>query len=304
MVDSVIAVKLGGHFEAVVRPWLYRKPGGEWDPQIWLATVRYERPGRIGVRVDGGIVPPPVGYANLQLRSHLNPTIAPPMSLFLPLPAVESTWMYATLLGAVYPYGATVTVSSRRWDARTAVMDVSPLRARKILGKVNPPRFTNIVIGGGVTPLFGLRVGGSVTRGGWQRAGESPAITADRDATVVTIESEYAIGYTKIGGEWTRDGLQTQHGSTAARGWFVQGQQTLSPRWFASARFERMNAPALTYDTGTFNRLDYRGIEEVVGFRLTPELTVRAGHHARRAFGEDELEHAASLSIVWWRRWR
>ena len=111
------------------------------------------------------------------------------------------------------------------------------------------------------------------------------------------------MSYTKIGGEWTRDGLQTQHGSTAARGWFVQGQQTLSPRWFASARVERMNAPALTYDTGTFNRLDYRGIEEVVGFRLTPELTVRAGHHARRAFGEDELEHAASLSIVWWRRW-
>ncbi len=162
----------------------------------------------------------------------------------------------------------------------------------------------NVVVGGGVTPLFGLRIGASITGGGWQRAGESPAITADRDATVMTVESEYSIGYTKIGGEWTRDALETSHGNTAAWGWFVQGQQTLTARWFAAARVERMNAPSLVAAAGTFDRLHYHGIEEVVGFRLTPEITVRAGHRARQAFIDDELEHAASLSITWWRRWR
>ena len=131
-IDSVISARVGGGFEAVVRPYAQLLASGEWNKQIWLATLRYERTGRVGVRIDGGLIPPPVGYANLQLRPHLNPTIAQPMSLFLPLPAVETRGPRANLLGAVYPYGASATVSSRWWDARAAVMDVSPLRARLI----------------------------------------------------------------------------------------------------------------------------------------------------------------------------
>ena len=303
-IDSVISAKLGGGFETIVRPYMQLLATGEWNKQIWLATLRYERAGRVGIRVDGGLIPPPVGYANLQLRPQLNPTIGQPMSLFTALPAVETRGPRAMLLGAVYPYGTNVTLSSRWWDARVAVMDVSPMRPRRIFALTNPPRFMNVVLGGGVTPIFGLRVGASITRGGWQRAGESPAITVDRDATVMTVESEYSIRYTKIGGEWTRDALETGHGHTAARGWFVQGQQTLTPRWFVAARAERMNAPALVAATGAFDRQQYRGTEEVIGFRVTPEITFRVGHRARQIFGDDELEHAASLSIVWWRRWR
>ena len=45
---------------------------GEWNNQVWVAAVRYERRGRIGVRIDGGLIPSPVGYANMLLRPHLN----------------------------------------------------------------------------------------------------------------------------------------------------------------------------------------------------------------------------------------
>jgi len=303
-VDSVVSVGLGHGLETVVRPYVQRLPTGEWNRQIWLATMRYERTGRVGLRIDGGLIPAPVGLANMQLRPQLNPVISQPSSLFTPLPALETRGPRAMLLGAVYPWGANATVSGRTWDARVAVMDTSPLRARRIFAEGNnPPRFTNVVLGGGVSPIFGLRVGASVTRGGWLRAGEVPAVTADQAATVVTVESEYSVRYTKVTGEWTHDTIETSHGNVSPAGWFIQGQQTLTPRWFAAARVEHMAAPAFTAATGTTTTLRFNGTEEIVGFRLTPEITVRAGHRAREAFNGSSYVHAGTLSIVWWRRW-
>jgi hypothetical protein len=301
--DSVVSVGVSRHLEAVIRPYVQRLPSGEWNRQIWVATLRYERSGPVGLRIDGGLIPSPVGYANMLMRPHLNPVVAQPSSLFTPLPAAEPHGPRTTLMGALYPYGVNVTLAGRRWDARTAVMDTSPLRSRRIFAQTNPPRFANVVVGGGITPLFGLRVGGSLTRGGWLRAGEAPTVTSDQSATVVSLEAEYSAAYTKVAGEWTHDALETSHGETSASGWFVQGQQTLTPRWFAAARVERMSGAAFYTATGLFNRLTFNGTEEVVGYRLTPEITLRGGHRMRDAFGAAAPVHAVTLSVVWWRRW-
>jgi hypothetical protein len=96
----------------------------------------------------------------------------------------------ANLIGAVYPYGAQVTVSAAHWDARGAVIDTAPMRVRRIFAQANPPQFTTVTVGAGVTPFVGFRVGTSVTRGGWLRAGESPVVTSSHDATIVTVESD------------------------------------------------------------------------------------------------------------------
>ena len=301
--DSVISIGLGHHVEAVFRPYAQRLPSGEWNRQVWVATLRYEHQGAIGVRLDAGLIPSPVGYANMLLRPHLNPVISQPSSLFTPLPAMEPGGPRGTLLGALYPYGFNLTVSHRWWDARGAVIDTSPLRARRIFAETNPPRFTNVVVGGGIRPLFGLRLGASLTHGGWLRAGESPTLTTDQDATVITVEGEYSAGYTKVAGEWTRDAVGTSHGDTSVSGWFVQGQQTLTPRWFTAARVERMSGRAFRTATNTFDQLSFTGSEEIVGFRLTPGITLRGGHRMREAFGATGYVHSGTLSIVWWRRW-
>ena len=159
-----------------------------------------------------------------------------------------------------------------------------------------------MVVGGGVTPFVGLRVGASVTHGGWQRANESPTITENRDATIVTIESEFSFRYTKLLGEWVRDTMETSGADTVATGWYVQGQQTLTPRWFVAGRVERMSAPALT-PLLTLNEQHLNGVEETLGFRLTPELTIRADHRARQGFGRPGFDHQVALSAVWWKRW-
>ena len=301
--DAVMSLGMGAGFEAIVRPWVQRTPTGEWNRQIWVATVRYERPGPIGLRVDAGLIPSPIGLANMMLRPQLNPTVSLPSSLFVALPSVEAGAPRTTLLGAVYAYGANASISGRRWDARAAVIDTSPLRTRRVFADTNPPRFNNVVVGAGFTPIVGMRFGASVGHGGWERAGESPAITQNRDVTIVTIESEVAFRYTRLLGEWIRDTIETGGGDVVASGWFVQGQQTITPRWFAAMRVERMTAPALS-PAATLDDQFLEGVEETIGFRLTPELTIRGDHRARRVFGRTDFDHQVAVSAVWWKRWR
>ena len=293
--DAVMTVGLGRNLEVMVRPLVQRLGTGEWNRQIWVAALRWERPGDVAIRIDGGLIPSPVGAANLLLRPQLNPTISLPSSLFVRVP-LDTLSPRPTVLGAIYPFGVNVTVSGRHWDARAAVMETSPLRPRRIFYQegTNPPRFTNVVAGGGVTPFVGFRIGGSVTHGGWLEAGESPAVTTDRQATVVTVESEFSARYTRIAAEWVRDIVEAVDGDTHLSGWFVQAQQTLTPRWFAAGRIERID---------THVQSDFGGFEEIVGYRVTPEITVRGGHRARRLFGRPDYAHQAQVSIVWWRRW-
>ena len=302
ILDAVMSVDIGGGLEGIVRPFAQRLASGEWNRQVWVAALRYERSGPVSVRIDGGLIPPPVGLANLMLWPHLNPVIAQPQSLFTALPPIVPGAPRSTLLGAVYPYGVHATLSGSHWDARAAVIDTSPLRTRRVFADVNPPRFANVVLGGGITPFVGVRVGASITRGGWLRAGESPAITSDGQATVVTVETDVQFRFTRVLAEWVRDAVEVNATDESASGWFVQGQQTLTPRWYAAGRVERMSAPALT-SLGTFERRQFTGTEEAVGFRVTPEITIRGAHRARRGFGRPGYDHQAAVSIVWWRRW-
>lgn len=299
VMDAVISAGIGRHFEAILRPFVQRLPSGEWNRQIWIAALRFQRPGPVSVRIDGGLISPPVGMANTILRPQLNPALSPPSSLFQGLPAIGGP--RATLIGALYPYGVTTAAWTNRWDVRVALIDTSPVRARRVFARVNPPQFANLVVGAGVTPVVGLRLGGSVTHGGWVRAGELPTVTQDHDATVVTLETEFSFRHTRLMGEWVRDTLHTDSGPARVTGWFVLGQQTLTPRWFAAARVERTTAPFRTPLLSV--EQSFTGAESVLGYRLTPEVTLRAGYRGRRGFGVQAFDHAAVASAVWWKRW-
>ena len=302
--DSLASVEITRGLQAMVRPQVQRLGGtGEWNRQIWIADLRYERPGRVAVRVEGGYIPSPIGLANLTLRPHLNPTIAQPAALFTSIPSLEARGPRVNLLTGMYPLGAQATVSALHWDARVAVTDTSPLRLRRVFAsppRPNPPRFANVVVGAGVTPFVGFRVGASLTRGGWMRAGESPTTTEDRDATIATIESELSFRHTSLAGEWVHDTLETSLGNRATSGWYVQGAQALSPRWFVAARVERINTmlPLAVAVQQHFN-----ASEQTIGFRLTPELTLRASHRLIERFGTNDFGHTEAVSIVWYRRW-
>jgi hypothetical protein len=302
ILDAFVSVNLGRGFEIMTRPFVQQLPSGEWNRQIWIAALRFERRGRVGLRVEAGLIPPPVGLANLTLRPHLIATVNQPSALFQGLPELQVGSPRLTVLGALYPYGVSATVSRPHWDARAALIDASPMRPRRVFAERNPPRFQNIVVGGGVTPVVGLRVGGSVTRGGWLRAGELPGISADQGATVLTLETELSYRHTKVSAEWVRNSLDLGPSTRRVTGWFAQGQQALTPRWFVAGRVERISAGRLSAVPAVLDPR-FAGTEETIGYRLSPEITLRAGHRARRTFGQTAFLHEANVSIVWWRRW-
>jgi hypothetical protein len=306
--DSLVVADFGRNVQAMVRPQIQRLAGtGEWNRQIWVAEIRYERPGRVAFRAEGGYIPSPVGLANLTLRPHMNPTIALPAELFTSIPSLEVRGPRVNLLSGIYPLGAQATVSATHWDTRVAVIDTSPLRLRRVFGMAypplfagNPPRFTNFVIGGGVTPFVGFRVGASLTHGGWLRAGESPTITTDRDANLVDVETELSFRHTSLAGEWVHDVLDTSLGTRSASGWYVQGAQTLSPHWFVAGRVDTIQT---TLPVAAALEQNFKSAEQTLGYRLTPEITLRASHRMRQPFGRTTWDHLEAVSIVWYRRW-
>lgn len=316
IIDSVVTMDVGRGFQGILRPFVQRLGNsGEWNRQLWVAALRYERGENVALRVEGGLIPPPIGLANLTLRPHLNPTIAQPSSLFTALPPlVAPAGPRATMIGALYPFGAQATVSGTHWDVRGAVMDTSPMRVRRIFAQVdplarpplftgNPPQFTNLAFGAGVTPFVGFRVGTSMTHGGWLKAGENRFVTGNHDATVMTVESEFSFLYTKLTGEWTRDAVGTDTGDRVATGWFVQGQQTLTPRWFVAGRLEHMASPAVLAAGIVDQR--FNGNQLTLGYRLTPEITLRVEHRLIQSFAATSIPYDRRLaaSIVWWKRW-
>jgi hypothetical protein len=208
--DAEMSVGLGGGFEGMLRPWAMRQASGEWNKQIWIAASGTKRPGPIGLRVDAGLIPSPVGLSNLMLRPQLNPTVSLPASLFQPLPATEVGGPRATLLGAVYAFGANGTVSGDHWDARVAVIDYVAAAHPAHLRRHESTAFQQ---------RGGRRWRDPVRRPARRRLGdawrlaasqrESRPVTENRDATIVTIESEFSFRYTKLLGEWVRDTMET-----------------------------------------------------------------------------------------------
>jgi hypothetical protein len=300
--DSLVSANLGHGFQAMMRPQIQRIAATtEWNRQVWVADLRYEREGPLAFRVEAGYIPSPIGLANLTLRPQLNPTIAQPASLFTSIgPSAEFRGPRVNLLSGLYPLGAQATVSTVRWDARVAIMDTSPLRLRRVFGAVNPPRFPNLVVGGGITPFVGFRIGASVARGGWLRAGESPAIAIDHSATVATVETELSFRHTAIAGEWTHDALETPVGGRSISGWYVQAAQTLMPRLFVAGRVERMQT---TLPAGLRFEQTFTASEQTLGFRISPEITFRVSHRAAERFGGSTYAHTGAISLVWYRRW-
>jgi hypothetical protein len=166
----------------------------------------------------------------------------------------------------------------------------------------NPQQAANVVAGAGVTPIVGLRLGVSAAHGPYATADEitggAPAVP--RDATLAGVEGEYAVAYTVIRGEWMRTAFETTGSDAIAYEWFVQALQTIAPRWFLAARHEGTSAPPAA---STAPRTSFRAVEATTGYRVTPEITLRASYYTRRAYNSTSWDQQVAGSIVWARRW-
>jgi hypothetical protein len=301
--DAAATVRMASGFDAVVRPYARRLPGGDWDALMYQLQVRYQSSTAIPVRIDAGIITSPLGLGTLELRSDFNPTVGSTSYYFSSLPRFDNGGDRVQLMSGGYPLGAMASVSGDRWDARGGVTDGTPARSRKVPDAEGPERMPQFVAGGGITPIPGLRIGTGFATGAYRRAatladGADAGPGQDRTATVLNVEGEYAFGFTRISGEWVRDRFETAQGAAVARGFYVQAVQTLTPRIFAAGRVVRVSSPSVSGARQTMGT-----VELTSGYRLTREWTVKGGYQAAQKFGQDSFRHAAVGALVWSQTW-
>lgn len=301
--DVFAAARLFEGFDVVARPLVNRRTfDGTWQKQMYQLGVRYERPGRVGLRVDAGQMPSPIGIGMLENRQDLNPLVSQHSAYYLPLPRVDPEIPRTFLIAAAYPLGTEVTLSGHGWDARAAVLDSSPVRGRPFFGENKPPRLLNTVVGFGVTPHIGVRLGAAVAYGAYAGRGEViDTSKGDRDATMVQIEGEWSFSGTRLAGEWVRSMMETARADAVASGGWIEMTQTLTPRVFVAGRAD---AQALRFQRPnlTFGREPYKRFETIVGFRLTPDLTLRGGYLVRKGYVVFHWDDQMVMSIVWQRK--
>jgi hypothetical protein len=311
IIDVASGVRLGDRLQAYIRPWFRlprpNTPTGPvppWSHELYQAGVRYERPGRLATRVDVGYNVSPIGLGVLDTRPSLNPVIAPHVSYLSPMPVFDPTVPRVSAIAASYPLGGQVTVSTPFWDARGGLINSAPTRIYAVGRSTSPKQTPVFVAGGGVTPVIGLRLGMSFAHGDYATAEEvtGPA-PSSRSVSIVGGEGEYAFGYTKISGEFVQSRFERFSGTATAYEWFVQGTQTVSPRWFVAGRHESTLAPPLISGIVVGDGTRLAMVEATVGFRVTPDVTLRSSFYTRKAYTTSDWDQQAAVSAVWARKW-
>jgi hypothetical protein len=299
ILDAFVGVELAPGWQLSVRPIVWRIRG-EWDTLLDQASVRYETRRGANWRIEVGLFPSPIGLGVTENRASLNAGILWwHRPYYMPLPSLGADLPRVSLISTVYPWGAQMAASDDHWDARAAVVDRPPVEFWRPTG--DTARRPNLIVGGGLSPRQGLRIGAAGARG---RYADPAAGRGALDYSTLSAEGDFAFGYTRLSGEWVRSRFHAPGGTRTAEGWTAQAQQTLTPRLFGHSRLTRMRSPRAASSLATVVELQrYWSIDSTLGYLLSPELTLRAAHTAIRAFGRTPLDHQLGLSVVWARRW-
>lgn len=299
MFDATVSVDAGRGLTAIARPWVWRRPDGTSTFEWYQLQIRYQSRTRTPFRVDAGVITSPLGLSTLQQRADLNPTIAPVFYYVIPLPRFDVTFDGLQPISAGYPLGAMVATSGAHWDLRGGVIDSTPARPRVELKRDQRPGSPQLVLGGGFTPRAGLRIGLGFAHGRYR---EAAAPVPAANATVFNLEGEYAVNRTRLSGEWVMDRFAIGAGPAIARSFYLQGVQTITPRWFGAARVARVRTPPIIVGTQR-PTTDWTTAELTAGYRVTRDLTVRGGYYRQRPYFASAWGNQAAVAIVWARRW-
>jgi hypothetical protein len=299
IVDTYTAVALRPNLLVSFRPKAWRKRNG-WFMLVDQLSLSYDFEKGSNWRIEAGRFPSPIGLGMTENRASTNPGFywwhRP---LYLPLPSQGPDVPVLSLVSAIYPTGAQVSTAGARWDARAALVDSAPVQFWHQEPAMTS-RTPNAIVGGGLKPWPRFRLGASTA---WGSVGHSRSGQSRQPYTMLNVEGEYAFGYTKMSGEWTRDRFDAAAGDRIAEGWTVQVRQTVTPRVFAHSRVTTIHAPATPSASKEVTRSRFQAVDSTVGYLLNPELTLRVGHSMTKTWTRDTFEQRLGVSLIWAKRW-
>ena len=317
IVDTFVSAELRPGLQLSFRPVLWRT-SGEWHQLVDQISIQQQFHKGSDWRIEAGRFPSPMGLGMMENRASINPGVLwCHRPYYMPLPELSPDAPRVSLASAVYPSGVNIATSSDRWDARAAFVDTAPV---SFWHNEVVDRHANVVLGAGVTPKQGMRLGAAVALG---KVG-----SVAMPYRMLNVEAQYVFNYTRISGEWTRDRFDLPDGeSRVSRGVTMQVQQTLSPRLFAHARATMVQSPQHTgpgdstlqtsasLDTTIGYRMGpalgpgdptlrtFRSLDTTVGYRIDPDFALRVGYTAIKSFSASSVDHQLAVSLMWAKRW-
>jgi hypothetical protein len=231
--------------------------------------VRYGRSERLVI--DAGRLTPVIGTFASRHFSTRNPLIGEPDGYTLE-----------------YPYGIKLSGEVTHADYRVALVSLPTTHANY---QPTPTARLRPAVGFGVTPMVGLRIGGSFTMGPYlNRSMDSilPTSTAwtDYEQRVAAIDFSFSRGYLETHAEAARGTYEVPGRATPITGvtYYGEAKYTLSPRFYVAARAERNKYPAIRRTTTAWvSRLwDFVDGEAGVGVRVTTNTVLKASYLADR----------------------
>ena len=183
-----------------------------------------------------------------------------------------------------YPVGAKVSGNVGIFDYRVAMVS---LPTTHVGYQPDPSAKLRPAVGGGITPLVGLRLGGSFTVGPYLNKDDAPSVPAgtswsDFHQRVAAFDASYSHGYLETHAEAARGTYDIpDHGSITGYTYYGEVKYTFTPRFFLAVRAERNKYPFIRASTtagGSYSdRLtDFVDGEFGGGYRITRNTLIKA----------------------------
>ena len=221
--------------------------------------------------IDAGKLQPIVGNFAARRFSNRNPLIGTPDGYSLE-----------------YPMGVEVSGERHYIDYRVAMVSLPPSHEEYV---PSPDARLRPAIGGGITPMPGLRIGGSFTVGSYLNHTYTATQLHDKpwsdyDQRVVALDAAYSHGYLETHFEAARASYDVPGRDHALMGYTYYGEAkyTLTPRFFVATRLERNHYPFIRAGATnwTARLTDFVDGEAGVGYRVTASTVVKASVRADR----------------------
>lgn len=184
-----------------------------------------------------------------------------------------------------YPLGIMINGEGSRFDYKVGVVNLPPTHRDYV---PEPDAYAQPVIGFGITPFTGLRIGTSATRG--------PYLNADHSATelgfapwrqyrqaIITGDIAFGVGHFDLRGEYAHAAFDVPpYGSTIdGHAVYIEGRYTVTPRVFVATRVEENDYPFIRSrgdGTWTARRTKFQDLEVGAGFRFTESTLLKASY--------------------------
>jgi hypothetical protein len=238
-------------------------------PQTEQFGVRYGRSEHFVF--DAGRITPVIGTFASRHFSTRNPLIGVPDGYTLD-----------------YPYGVKLSGEVTHADYRIALVS---LPTTHINYQPTPTGRLRPAVGVGVTPIVGLRIGGSFTVGPYLNSALDSMLPTskpwnDYNQHVAAVDFSFSRGYLETHAEGARGTFDVPGRQSPITGFTYYGEAkyTLSPRFYVAARVERNKYPFIRRTTTAWvSRLtDFVDGEAGVGVRLTTSTLLKGSYLADR----------------------